>query len=664
MLAPLLFDDGSATQPSISFISEPSLGWYRSAAGQLTAAAGGGAVARFNATNQLELFKGGVWYPVLTSAGITTLETLTIDPGPLTVNGDATITGTTTIAGGTIDGTIIGGTTPAAGAFTTFTSNGINDNTSGERLLLTNGAVTLGTAGAAFQVRHVANDQFLAFSGGTSDSSDSAGANLIAYGATHATAAGDFLLRTSGTNVIAYDHSATTLTLTASGGVVATAGPFTSRGIDDNATVEVLEVNDASIDLGPSSGSSDYNIRMATGEGRLRLTGDVSQNAGANIVLYGATNATPNDFLIRTDATNVIAYDHSVTTLDLAANTRTFSTSAGTEQARLDSTGRLGLGIAPAYELDMYRSGTANLTHVIRNDNVTGLFQTVGSSHTAYGTVTNHPTLFLINNSETMRIGTTGNLLVGTTSDLGDRLHISDSGNDLLRVATTGSNANVQVHLLGSASAASTSSVLLRMYSNSGEHARIGTVTGTTAAAGDMLFYTHDATNLNLKFTLTQEGYLEFDSTNAEGVRFPADLASSDANTLDDYEEGSWSVGMQDFSSNNITPSVTSGRYTKVGNLVTVFARFAASSLGSASGQIRMTGLPFTVGAHTNMFNAYCGFGNGLAIPANSNVTGYADAGQTYIAMLSWNSTAGTGSFTAAQLSADGDIMLTAQYHV
>lgn len=40
------------------------------------------------------------------------------------------------INGGTIDGTVIGGTSPAAGTFTTFTSNGIDDNASATALTI------------------------------------------------------------------------------------------------------------------------------------------------------------------------------------------------------------------------------------------------------------------------------------------------------------------------------------------------------------------------------------------------------------------------------------------------------------------------------------------------------------------------------------------------
>lgn len=51
------------------------------------------------------------------------------------------------IDGGAIDGATIGGTTPAAGTFTTFTSTGIDDNASGTALTIdSNGSLLVGTA--------------------------------------------------------------------------------------------------------------------------------------------------------------------------------------------------------------------------------------------------------------------------------------------------------------------------------------------------------------------------------------------------------------------------------------------------------------------------------------------------------------------------------------
>jgi hypothetical protein len=80
-------------------------------------------------------------------------------------------------------------------------------------------------------------------------------------------------------------------------------------------------------------------------------------------------------------------------------------------------------------------------------------------------------------------------------------------------------------------------------------------------------------------------------------IQFPATAsASSDANTLDDYEEGTWTPVLTfGGSSTGITYDVSDrGLYTKVGNIVTVFVRMVLTSKGSASGTALITGLPFT----------------------------------------------------------------------
>jgi hypothetical protein len=76
----------------------------------------------------------------------------------------------------------------------------------------------------------------------------------------------------------------------------------------------------------------------------------------------------------------------------------------------------------------------------------------------------------------------------------------------------------------------------------------------------------------------------------SNGITFPAtQSASSDANTLDDYEEGTWtpSVG------GNATYSLQAGGYTKIGRMVYVTGAMAITSLGTGSTGT-LSGLPFT----------------------------------------------------------------------
>jgi hypothetical protein len=73
MLAPLRLVDGSAASPALSFASQVGLGFYRSAAGVVNFATSGVTYVRFNAANQLEVFRdegsGAQWWPVSTTAG-------------------------------------------------------------------------------------------------------------------------------------------------------------------------------------------------------------------------------------------------------------------------------------------------------------------------------------------------------------------------------------------------------------------------------------------------------------------------------------------------------------------------------------------------------------------------------------------------------------------
>lgn len=79
-------------------------------------------------------------------------------------------------------------------------------------------------------------------------------------------------------------------------------------------------------------------------------------------------------------------------------------------------------------------------------------------------------------------------------------------------------------------------------------------------------------------------------------LAFPATQnPSSNANTLDDYEEGTWTPNLLfGGASTGITYSTRLGRYTKVGRHVTVSANIALSSKGSLTGAATLSGLPFT----------------------------------------------------------------------
>jgi hypothetical protein len=79
------------------------------------------------------------------------------------------------------------------------------------------------------------------------------------------------------------------------------------------------------------------------------------------------------------------------------------------------------------------------------------------------------------------------------------------------------------------------------------------------------------------------------------GITFPAtQSASSDANTLDDYEEGTWTpVAIGTTTAGTGTYSVQQGRYTKIGR-VCYFQMTLGWSAHTGTGNLSFGGLPFT----------------------------------------------------------------------
>jgi hypothetical protein len=96
----------------------------------------------------------------------------------------------------------------------------------------------------------------------------------------------------------------------------------------------------------------------------------------------------------------------------------------------------------------------------------------------------------------------------------------------------------------------------------------------------------------------------------SSGITFPAtQVAASDANTLDDYEEGTWQGTLTGGTTNPTAPVTVTGKYTKIGRQVSVTIYFNNVSTVGASGAVRITGLPFTEdGSRANGTAACYGF--------------------------------------------------------
>lgn len=140
-------------------------------------------------------------------------------------------------------------------------------------------------------------------------------------------------------------------------------------------------------------------------------------------------------------------------------------------------------------------------------------------------------------------------------------------------------------------------------------------------AANDMAIFVSDASG-NWRCALYQpympQGQIKFPATQN---------ASADANTLDDYEEGTFTPGITfGGGSTGITYTTQTGIYIKIGRLVFGVVNVTLSAKGSSTGAMAITGLPFAA-ALANYAQgvgyaaAFTGLTGALTVLINSGVT-------------------------------------------
>jgi len=249
------------------------------------------------------------------------------------------------------------------------------------------------------------------------------------------------------------------------------------------------------------------------------------------------------------------------------------------------------------------------------------------NSNTAYGDVgfqvdkmvlsaySSTPLTFWTNSNERVRITSAGNVGIGTTApNIGGYV----AGNTVLTMAPSGADKFSVLQLSGNRGFGGNQNGNIDFINSEGTAtitSRISALNGANALDGQMAFETRtSAGSLTERFRITNNG-----------VTFNGDTAA--ANALDDYEEGTWTMGFSfGGASVGMTYSLTTGTYTKIGRQVSVSGLLRLTAKGSSTGDARITGLPFTVAnttgnlsalsfriqniTFTNQFQAYAGANN------------------------------------------------------
>ena len=269
-----------------------------------------------------------------------------------------------------------------------------------------------------------------------------------------------------------------------------------------------------------------------------------------------------------------------------------YHSGTATERMRLTATGNLGIGISPSYRLDVSLGGaTAGIVDTARfyADASAG-----AEARILFGSFANAVSSAIGAQSDS---GTTGILkfYTDTAGSLTEKMRIENGQVGIGTTATIG-NAylNVNQGVVARTAAASSVTPYFQLYNgNATTDLKTWRIGGNTDGSLG-IESVNDAYNSSTeRMRITSVGVIELPFGK---LKFPStQSASSDANTLDDYEEGTYSPNLSFTSSltGSFTFTRNTARYVKVGRLVHIQGWVAWSAKPSAGNTLSMA-LPFS----------------------------------------------------------------------
>jgi hypothetical protein len=592
-------------------------------------------------------------FRAIVAADIPALSYVTSVSGTGTVNG-ITLTGTVTSSGSLTLGGTLGGIGNSQLTNSTISGVALGGNlfnlTAGTGVSFSTGttyngsaAITINATGTGGTVTSVAATvpSFLSVSGSPITTSGTLAITLsgtalpVANGGTGLTS-----LTTGyipfGAGTSAFDSSANLFWDNTNSRLgIGTSSPSTKLNIYDASVASVLVQSDSTVNVIVSRASTDTSggaLAMRKARGTIASPLAVASGDIAGQILYQAFGGTNNrNVAIINGYVSTYTSDTDISGYLTFSTTPTGSITAS-ERMRIDSSGNVGIGTtSPGALLHVSNASakvriglTASSAYLdIFRDNATGY-----SVYNAAQAATFRGHIWQLGGTEAMRIDSSGLVGIGTSSPVtklqitvapattaDDGMRVTD-GTRIIESNITGATysyigigaSETMLYSTGNPLNIVSDGQPIKFIAGTAERMRIPSAGGVQAV------------------TTISVGNATPSSSGA-GITFPAtQSASTDANTLDDYEEGTWTPA--DASGAGLSFTSVDARYTKIGNLVTVYVVLTYPVTASGS-QAKISGLPFT----PSVFGLCL-----LLTPANSSGPGQAIAiASTTLSLYSQN---------------------------
>jgi hypothetical protein len=306
------------------------------------------------------------------------------------------------------------------------------------------------------------------------------------------------------------------------------------------------------------------------------------------------------------------------TTLFVDAANNRVGVGTGSPNRALSVNGILGIAAATANTQQLLLSVDAAASYI---------------SSSYFGSSSYVPMFLEAGGAVRLAITTAGNVGIGTSAPT-SLLHLEKASQDNI-LAVVGQDTYEGALFLSSAGSGKDANIVI---GNSRSLIFYSTANSTPAARGTRI--------------------LTIDS---QGIKFGTDTAA--ANALDDYEEGTWTMGISfGGAAVGVTYANNTGTYTKIGRQVTINGLLELSSKGSSSGAARITGLPFTI---PNTFGNYSAPTLRLSNMAFLNqFQGYGEVSDTTIRLQESTSLGVVTDLTEVEFANNSGIIISFTYFV